>query len=73
MIKSKYLIVGDNFIGLEAVKVLLKKNKKIAYADASNQDIAVPDFLAYKTFTHDYLIRNAKTTLFSTKFFAEGT
>jgi hypothetical protein len=60
MIKSKYLIVGDNFIGLEVVKVLLKKNKKIAYADASNKDITIPDFLAYKTFTHDYLIRNPK-------------
>jgi hypothetical protein len=63
MIKSKYLIVGDNFIGLEAVKVLLKKNKKIAYADASSKAIEVPDFLAYKTFTHDYLIRKTKPVM----------
>jgi hypothetical protein len=63
MIKSKYLIVGDNFIGLEAVKVLLKRNKKIAYADASSKAIEVPDFLAYKTFTHDYLIRKTKPVM----------
>ena len=63
MIKSKYLIVGDNFIGLEAVKVLLKKNKKIVYADASSNAIDAPDFLAYKSFTHDYLTRKTTVTM----------
>ncbi len=63
MIKSKYLIVGDNFIGLEAVKVLLKRNRKIVYADASFRALDIPDFLAYKTFTHDYMSRKNKPTM----------
>jgi hypothetical protein len=55
MLKTNYVVVGDNYCGIAAFRMLQKYGKRVTYINASNKDITIPDYITEKNFLLELL------------------